>query len=209
MRTKIMTIAAVMLLVCTSANAQGKVRSITVGVAPLGYSHVNISLKDEKYKYDYKSYMNFNVGYERQFKGVVSLTEITYAQAKFDKYDLTGTSQWFDPTQKEDVKDFAITTYAGKTINPNKRIQFPVYIGIGGEYLSGGPLHNLAIDLAAKARVKFYISNNFGIYVGATGRYGYGMKSASKKSSNDYDSTKSYSIVPTMWAVDAGIVIEL
>lgn len=208
MRTRFMTIAAVMLLVCTSAYAEDKVRSITVGFAPLGYTHVNISLKDEKYKYDYKSYMNFNVGYERQFKGIVSLTEISYAQAKFDKYDLTGTSQWFDPTQQEDIKDFAVTTYVGKTINPNKRIQFPIYIGVGGEYLSGGPLHNLAIDLAAKARVKFYISDNFGIYVGAMGRFGYGSKSASEKSSSS-SSKQYYSVIPTMWAVDAGITISL
>ncbi len=172
----------------------------------MGFNHVSITLDDEEYHYDYKSYWNANIGYERQFKGVVSLTEFTYSKAKFDEYDLKGNSIWFNPAQTEDLTVMSVTTYAGKTINPNKRIQFPVYIGIGGEYLSGGPIHNLAIDLALKARVKFYITDKIGIYGGGTARIGYGMKKASEK---DASNKTYYSVVPTMWALDAGLVIGL
>ncbi|MBR4238788.1 MAG: DUF2715 domain-containing protein [Prevotella sp.] len=206
MKTNFFVIIIALLFASAGVKAQNKARSITFGFSPIGYNHVNINLDDEKYKYDYKSYWNANIGYEKQFKGVVSLTEFTYSHATFDKYDLTGTSEWFNPAQTEDLTTMSITTYAGKTINPNKRIQFPVYIGIGGEYLNGGPMHNLAIDLALKARVKFYFTNSIGIYVGATGKVGYGMKSASEKSAS---SKEYYSVIPSMLMLDAGMVITL
>ena len=203
---KHLAIIAAMLFVCKGALAQ--VSTLTLGYAPMGFTHVNITLDDEKYKYDYKPYMNFNLGFEKQFKGAVSLTEITYAQVKFDEFDLSTpiNTKWFNPVQQKDIKDFAITTYVGKTIFPEQRVQLPLYIGIGAEYLTGGPLHNLAFDLAAKARLKFYFSDSFGIYAGATARLGYGVKSASEK---DSSSSNSYGVVPTMWALDAGLVIGL
>lgn len=197
-----------LLAMCTSANAQKKATSINFGFAPYGYIHENIKLKDEKYKYDYKSYWSAVFGVEKQFKGVVSLTEISYARAKFDKYDLKGESVWFNPNQSEDIQDFTLIEYFGKTINPNKRIQFPVYIGIGGEYILGGPLHNLALDGAVKARVKFYVTDNIGIYAGGNARYGWGMKKANNDTSS-ISSDKDYSIGSIVWHIDAGVVIGL
>lgn len=195
-----------LLAMCTTAKAQEKATSLNIGFAPYGYIHEKITLKDEKYKYDYKSYWSAVLGLEKQLKGVVSLTEITYAQAKFDKYDLTGESQWFNTRQSEDIQDFTLIQYFGKTINPNKRVQFPVYLGIGGEYILGGPLHNIAIDGAVKARVKFYITDNIGIYAGGNARYGWGMKKASEDSSSK-SSDKDYSIGSIVWHIDAGLTI--
>ena len=195
-----------LLAMCTTAKAQEKVTSINIGFAPYGYIHENITLKDEKYKYDYKSYWSAVIGLEKQLKGVVSFTEISYAQAKFDKYDLKGASQWFNPYQSEDIQDFTLIQYFGMTINPNKRVQFPVYLGIGGEYILGGPLHNIALDGAVKARVKFYITDNIGIYAGGNARYGWGMKKASEDSSSK-SSDKDYSIGSIVWHIDAGLTI--
>ena len=208
MKTKFFTIVFTLLLVCIGAKAQDKARSIALGFSPFGYTHVNITYGDEKYKYDYKSIWGANIGYERQFKGVTSLTELTYLRASFDKYDLTGTSKWFNPAQEEDLTAISITTYAGKTLNPNKRVQFPVYIGIGADYASGGPIHNLILEGALKARVKFYITDKIGIYAGATGRIGYGFKSASEKSSKN-SSSKGYTIFPILAYADAGIIFGI
>jgi len=199
---------AALLAVCTTANAQEKVTSINVGFAPYGYIHEGIKLKDEKYKYDYKSYWSAVVGFEKQLKGVVSLTEVTYAQAKFDKHDITGNSEWFNPYQKEDIQDFTLTQYFGKTINPGKRVQFPIYIGIGGEYVLGGPMHNLALDGAIKARVKFFISDKIGIYAGGNARYGWGMKKANSDSSS-ISNDKDYTLSSVVWHIDAGVVFSL
>ena len=206
MKKTILAAITFMLALGTSIATAQEQQSLTVGVSPVGSIHANISLDNEEYKYNYESYWNVNLGYEGQFHGHVTLTEVTYAKAKFESYELTGNSQWFNPAQQEDVTDIALTTYYGRTIFPGKRVQLPLYIGIGGEYIKGGPLHNLAFDVAAKARLKFYISNSFGIYAGATGRWGFGAKSASEKSSS---STKMYSVIPSTLAFDAGIIISL
>ena len=186
--------------------AQDKVRSITIGVSPFGFNSANISLDSEDYTYHYKSYWNVNMGYERQLRGVIALTELSYSHAAFDEYDLNGHSEWFNEAQTEGLTSVALTFYAGKTILPNRRLQIPLYIGAGAEYLKGGPLHNLAFDIAAKARVKFYVNDNIAIFVGANGRYGFGSKSASEES---YSSKKKYSIGATNISFDAGISIGL
>lgn len=204
------TIIAIIALfaMCTSANAQQKATSINIGFAPVGSISETIKLKDEKYKYDYKSYWSAVVGLETQLKGVTSLTELTFAQAKFDEYDLKGTPRKFNPYQTENIQDFALVQYFGTTINANQRAQFPIYIGIGGEYLSGGPFHNLAVLGALKARVKYYITDNIGIYAGGNVRYGLGVKKASDDKSS-ISSDKDYSIGSLVWHIDAGVVISL
>ena len=197
-----------MMAICSVVNAQNKNTSIILGYGPVGSIHEKIVLDDEKYKYDYNSFWNANIGIEKQFKGVSTLTEISYAQGKFDKYDLTGTSKWFNPAQKDDIYSVSVTQFFGKTYNSNKRLQFPVYIGIGADYLNGGPFHNLLIDGALKARLKFFITDNFGIYGGVTGRMGWGSKSASESKSSS-SSSDSYLITNTSWSVDCGIMISL
>ena len=203
---KLFAIIAIFCAVSMNASAQDKTTSINIGFAPFGYIHEGIVLKDEKYKYDYKSYYNASIGIEKQFKGATSLSEFKYAAAKFDKYDLVGNSKWFNPFQTEDIFAVSFTQYIGKTINPNKRIQFPIYIGVGGGYLKGGPFHNFTIDGAVKARVKFFITNHIGIYAGGTARYGWGAKKASEKDEKNGD---MYSINNTQWSVDAGLTIGL
>jgi len=208
MKIRNLAIAIALLFACAEAKAQDKATSLNLGFSPFGIERININYGDEKYKYDYKSYWNANIGLEKQFKGAVSLTEISYAQAKFDKYDLTNPStKWFNPAQEDDIFIAAFTQYIGKTINPNKRVQFPLYIGIGGEYISGGQLHNITGNLAAKARFKFYITNNIGIYAGVTGKVGYGMKAA--HDDNDKSSKEYYDVIPFTFAADAGLVIGL
>lgn len=203
---KFVAIAVALFAISMNANAGDGTLSINIGFAPVGHIHETISLKPEKYKYDYNSYMNFNLGIEKQFKGVTTLSEFKYAQGKFDSYDLDGNSQWFNPKLTDDVFSVSFTQYFGKTINPNKRIQFPLYIGIGGEYLKGGPFHNLILDGAAKARVKFFFTNHIGIFAGGTFRLGWGAKSASESSNSNKD---MYSILNTQWSVDAGLTFGL
>ena len=205
---KFFAIIIALLSISINANAQEKATSINIGFAPFGSIQERISLKDEKYKYNYKSYWSAVAGLEKQFKGVTSMTEITYSSAKFDKYDLKGVPEQFNPYQTEDIQDFTLIQYVGKTINPNKRIQFPLYVGIGGEYILGGPFHNLAFDGAAKARVKFFITNNIGVYAGGNFRYGFGMKKADDDKSS-LSNTTDYSIGSIVWNVEAGITIGL
>lgn len=219
MKNKFFAIAIALLFTCPSVKAwsplslfgiltndYGGARNLTLGYTPLGYDHIKISMDDEKYKYDYKSYMNFNIGYETQTEGMSYITELAYAKAKFDKYDLTGASVWFNPAQTDDVTSIAFSQLYGRTINNFKRLQLPIYFGPRFEYLSGGPFHNLTINFCVKARLKFYITENIGIYVGGTGLIGWGSKKAHEKGSS---SSGHYNIVPTTAYVDAGLVIGL
>ena len=192
MKTKYFAVAVAMLFACTGAKAQEKSSSITIGFAPIGSISVNQSLRNYEFSYDYESYWNASIGYEKQLKGVVSLTELTYAQAKSNNL------KWPDA----DLTSVTLMTYAGKTFNRNKRLQIPVYIGIGGEYFRGGPLHNLAVDLGLKARVKFYITNHIALFGGVTGRFGLGTK----KTEN---SDEFYSLCPQTWALDAGLIFGI
>lgn len=196
-----------LLLFSYCAMAQEKVQTINVGFSPFGMTHAKISLSDEKYKYDYKSYWNINAAFEKQLAGVLSLSELSYSKAKFDEYDLKGTSEWFNPAQEKDLSSFSFTQYIGWTINPNKRVQFPLYLGVGFESLQGGPFHNLLFDIGAKARVKFYITDAIGAYVGATGKLGWGSKHAS-----DSDSSRSssfYTVSGSTIYFDAGVLIGI
>ena len=61
-------------------------------------------------------------------------------------------------------------------------------------------IHNLFFDLAAKARLKFYISNKFGIFVGATAKRGWGGK---KIESND---KIKLDLIDVNWNVNAGLI---
>ena len=196
-------VAVVALFACSmTAHAQTKVSSLTLGFAPIGDIQTAIKLDNEDYKYKYKSYWNANIGYEKQLKGAVTLTEISFVKAAFKDSTLTGNSVWFNPRNVDDVYMASVTQYVGVTINPNKRVQFPLYIGVGGDYINGGPLHNIMVSAAAKARLKFYFTNSIGIYVGASGRYGYGVKSASETSDGD-----SYGVSAFSWSADAGLII--
>jgi hypothetical protein len=218
MKTKIFAIALALLSVCTEANAQlgqvgkmltrdeGGARSLSLGFAPLGISHINITKDSEKYKYDYKSYMNFNLSYETQLFGLSHITELSYGKAKFDKYDLSGTSPWFNADQTKDISFYSLSMLACTTINKFQRLQLPLYLGPRFEYLSGGPFHNLTINLCGKARVKFYITDKIGVYAGVTGYIGWGSKKAHEKSDN---SKEHYTITPTAAYFDAGLLIGL
>lgn len=199
---KIILLTAAVLFVCNNIKADdGFAKSVIIGFGPVGYHHVNITHSDDKFKYDYKSYWSANFGYEKQFGGTTVLTQLFYSQGKFDKYVLKGTTDYFDPTQKDDVFSAGLTILAGTTINKYSRLQFPIYIGPGVEYMKGGPFHNIVGHLAVQVRMKFYFTDNIGFYIGGSGRVGYGYKGGSKEKDR-------YSIVPITAYADAGLVFS-
>jgi hypothetical protein len=194
-----------MMACCVSVNAQEKTKSIHVGFSPFGIPSAKLSYSKngEKYKYDYKSYWDLSVGYEKQFKGILSYTEFTYGHATNDKMNLKGTTAWFDPGYVKDINHYALTTYIGTSLNAPHRLQFPLYIGIGGEYVDGKPFRALAFDIAAKARVKFYVGDRFGLFAGANYRIGFGGQSFKK----DEAKSEIYSVTNSVFYVDAGAII--
>lgn len=201
-------IAVAMIACCVSVNAQekkDKTKSIHVGFSPFGNlsTKMSYSKTSEKYKYDYKSYWDVSVGYEKQFQKVISYTEFSYAHAAIDEMNLEGTTGWFDPEEVKAMNQFTLTTYIGKSLNAPHRLQFPVYIGFGGEYINGKPFDALCFNLAAKARVKYYVGDRFGIYAGANYRIGWGGQSFKK----DDNKSQLYSVTNSVFYVDAGVIV--
>ena len=205
---KLFATALCLFAFCVTTSAQSKATSLNFSYSPVGGIHEKIKLDDEKYNYDYKSVWAGTFSIEKQFKGASTMSEFTYLQGTFDSYDLNGTSSRFDPAQTEDIKSFSFTQYIGTTFNSEQRFQFPLYLGFGGSYLLGGPFHNISFDVAAKARLKFFITDNIALIGGITGRYGWGAKRANEKSTTS-TSSSSYTITNTQWYVDAGLSISL
>jgi len=215
MKAKFFLLALMVLFVSAQSSAQlgalmnpvenGGTKNLTIGFSPYGYTQYKIGMGDEKYKYNYKSCMNINLGYESNNEMFSKMMEFSYSWAKFDKSDLKGTSQWFNPNQTENITSIGVSIMAGKTLNSMNRLQFPIYFGPRLEYVKGGPFHNLTINACLKARVKFYFTDRFGIYVGGTGFIGWGSKKAHAKG----EKGDRYHITPLVGAVDAGLVINL
>ena len=208
MKTRTILFSLALMLSCVAANAQEKTTSITLGVSPYGYAKSVVYWdKDNDFTYNYKPTIGANICIEKQRKGLSSLTEISYYQGEFDKGEIDGKTMSYNMYQTEDFMQMALTQYWGGTLaGKNKRVQLPLYIGIGCGYVQGGPVHNVTGDIAAKLRLKFYISNHFGIYAGGTGRVGFGSKT-DKAVGGEKD--KHMLVGNLLCTADAGIIISL
>ena len=208
MKTRTIFISLALMLSCVAANAQEKTTSITIGASPYGYAKSVVYVdKDNDFSYFYKPTIGANICIEKQRKGLSSLTEISYYQGKFDKGEIDGQTMSYNMYQTEDFMQMALTQYWGGTLaGKNKRVQLPLYFGIGCGYVQGGPIHNVTGDIATKLRLKFYISNHFGIYAGGTARLGFGSKTDKAVGS---EKDKHMVVGNLLCTADAGIIISL
>lgn len=211
---KIFALAFAIIVVCTQASAfnllgtmralgPGSISSedsknLIIGFSPLGYSHYSLSRDDIKYKFDYKSYMNFNLGYESNLEDWGYLLQLDYAKAKFDK--LSVGNEEIAAAHPDDISIMGFECLFGKTFNSTRAVQFPIHWGPRLDYVKGGSFHHLTINAEIKARVKVYLSDRFGFYVGGTAYTGWG-----KKGKGEY----KYTIHGTNAYVDAGFIINL
>ena len=128
---------------------------------------------------DYPNSLNFSFTSEFIVKKYASVWEFSFGRFKLDSvtndyyYDLSE-----DMSSKADnLWNFAWTYYGGHVFHQYHRWQFPVYAGVGCQYLNGGLIHNFIPHVALKLRIKCYITNELGIFMGANGYIGlYGLK---------------------------------
>lgn len=134
------------------------------GYAPYGEMSIKMDKGDETQEtYKSESCYRAHFFYERMENGISSLWEAGYttAQVKSD-------AQSAFSTPLQTVNLYSLHYNLGITINKKRRLQFPLYAGIGAEYFSGEFKEDLLFSGTLKARVKFYISNTLGLYCGAT-----------------------------------------
>lgn len=199
-------VIAVVMMACVNASAQDKSRSLIGGFSPFGMMNAKLKHDGERYKYNYKSYWGVSLAYEKQLRGVSSMTEFSFAKASFDDYEIKGTPSTFNPYQTEGVSAFTLMEYFGRAINAGHRFQVPIYIGFGGTYLKGGPFHNLLINVGLKARMKFYVTDKLAVFGGGSLTYGFGSKSAGD---GDSFSKNSYSLTGLTIPVEVGLILGI
>lgn len=205
MKTKSLFWLIAMLLCVNVANAQKKSKSISISISPYGIAQSSIKTDGVKNKFDYKNVIGGSVAYESQRDGLSWLTELSFESAKFDKSKIPAPTTAFDVTKSDNFMHLGLTEYIGFTINKNKRIQFPIYLGIGGGYIKGGPIHNFTFDAAAKFRVKFYITNKIGVFAGVSGRYSIGSKKNQNETNGD---KKNLHVDNWLGTADAGVIFS-
>lgn len=202
----------VILFIFNCTTAQTKTHNLGLGVSPYGMNNAVIRYKtgneSEKMKIDYNSYKAAQLFYEKQFKGSGVMMEFSYAQADLEKVDKNILDK-YQPDLKLDEK---ITTYSFHlygiiTINKQKRVQLPIYLGVGGDYIEGGPVSALYGVATGKARLKIYLTNKFGIYGGYS--YDYGLTYRSLGSGSGTAPRVDRFISNQVQHVDAGITFSL
>ena len=207
MKTKFYVFFIVWMIVgIGGVHAQDLCNNIYVGFSPLGSSRVSFgeSDKDTNLRFDYKSCWNVNLSKEGMMKGFGYLTELTYGMGKFDKIkieDNYSNDLAAMASQADDIWTVSGAIYGGQVFNQGKRVQFPLYAGVGVDYINGGIIHNIMPFVGVKLRIKVYFTNSIGMWVGGN----YNIDFVGAKSFND----NNYSMKASRPFLDAGVVFSI
>ena len=155
---------------------QDQSRNIFIGVAPVASGNIDANLDGTICRLNYKPMYGASVGREILGNGRGVLFEAYYSRGKYDNLtvvegDATGLS-----IPETDASMLGANGYWVYTINANKRLQLPLYGGIGLGFVHNASFSGLNFNLGAKARVKFYFLDGFGIFAGVAAQYGAGFK---------------------------------
>ena len=97
----------------------------------------------------------------------------------------------------------------GQTLNPYGRIKFPLFVGPSLSYENFGPIHNLTLSMQGRARIKYFITRKFGVFVGLTGRYGWGSKKAHKYGVKAESTSESLGLNAWQFGLETGLSLSL
>lgn len=210
MKKRMLFIVAALMACCISVSAQETkgASSLTIGFSPFGTTKAKIKKDEEKYEYDYKTYWNVNAGYEKEWNNAFSvLFELSYAHASFDKYDLKGTTVMFNPAQDDDMNHVTAAAYAGMICLQGVRFQFPIYVGLGAEYLkSGKAIDTFVFDVLTKVRAKYYVTDKIAVFVGGNAKWGWG---GPKYTSDSGLKSNDYKVSHNVYNLELGVAIGL
>ena len=213
MKTKMFfaAIAATLVFSANSFAQDEKTLSIYAGATFVGFANTNLTHSSPKIKNSIKwtPIAGAQLGIEKRLGKVSTLWELEYAKFDYKSHDFDYMDR-FNPANFDKLDVFSFSGYAGKNIGKG-RVSVPLYIGLGLDYLSGYPMHNLSAHISAKARVRVYITNTFGMYVGATFKYGFlGSKSLwTENSKGEIDKSNSYSIKYMPLMLEAGMTFSI
>ena len=206
MKNRLFAIVIALMSVSIGVHAQDLCNNIYLGFSPLGSSSISFgeSDKDTNLKFNYKSCWNASLSKEGIMMGFGYLVELSYGMGKLDKVKIEESPSADIEAmayQADDIWNVSGAVYGGQVFNKGKRVQFPLYLGVGVDYTKGGIIHNIMPFLGVKLRVKAYITNSIGLWVGGN----YNLDFIGTKSFND----NTYTMRASRPFLDAGIVFSI
>ena len=108
---------------------------------------------------------------------VSSLFEASYLVGNLDSVQ-QGKQQLenWDPSSFNSLKTISLYYYQGINFLSGHRFQIPIYIGVGGNYNIASPIKGFVFNLAAKARIKLYITDRICLFGGGGWKGGLGTQ---------------------------------
>lgn len=184
MKTKNLLVSLTLLLVCVNISAQRPVKAayknLYVGCSPTGSQKITFKSSEDNidYTYRYKSYFDVTVAKEGRFRrtSLAHLIEFSYSNAKLDEIKLNNVK---GKTELSDVESVTLHSasagaYVGSVINNGRRVQVPLFLGVGLSYINGSPFHHLTPFFGLKGRLDIFITDRIGIWGGGSYRIGLG-----------------------------------
>lgn len=197
---------AVMAVMALGANAGS---SISIGVSPYGFNDVRFTSGNGKCEFKYTKQLAANLAYEWQKSSFSMLVEADMSKSSLKLDGIKKISDNFSDKMIKGLLDKDLYTYSadiyfGYVLFAKKRVQLPLYVGIGGSWMHHDDLYDLGtVNFAAKARVKFYFAYKWAIYAGATYKYGLMIPGKNHSYINDSDSPHYGALT-----LDAGVVFS-
>ena len=191
---KSLLLLAAMLAMGMTAHAENNrkwVKNFNVGVLA-GDAKFTNEVKD--YQGKYKLSGCTMTGYTAQFEAVSNGMRVQL-EGFYGKVD-TDPTEWkkegnppltYDTsTFKDEATAIGGMVWIGGTMGAKKRVQLPVYVGLGAVSLNEKPLDNVSFAIGLKARLTVYLTDGIGLFAG----YGWKM-SSSTTSSEGYQLTSA------------------
>lgn len=183
----------ILALICYVTNAQ----VFSLGASGTFYGQERIRLaqsKGEEYSEDNRFCPVYggSIFCEKIWSGVNLLFEGSYSTGKLSEH-VKGIME------SPSYSSISAMVFPGYTIRAKKRFQIPVYIGVGYNHIKTDLLNTGQIAFGAKLRMKLYVSNSVGIFIGGNWKGGYGT----------YKSGSNYNVYTRELSAECGLLVSL
>ena len=181
----------ILALICYVADAQ--VYSIGASGTFYGKERIRLAQSEDEYAEDniFCPVHGASIFYEKILSGTNMLFEGSYSKGKLSE-NVTG-------LMESAYTSVSAMVYPGWTIRANKRLQIPVYVGVGYNHITTDLLKTGQIAFGAKLRMKLYVSDAVGIFVGGNWKSGYGT----------YKSGINYDVYTRDLSAECGFIVSL
>jgi hypothetical protein len=218
MKTTKLFLALIMAMCMFATNASAdkdKTTNLLIGFTPMAaktMTSIKYNAKGApKDEFTYNKEFGITIGIERVINGMIVLPELRYFRGSFKKASLPSLGYAmpypFPYTEYDDLNDFGFMQWLGVTIGAKKRVQVPLMVGIGLDYLKGAPMNNLFFNYGAKARVKIYFTNKVGMFLG--GAYEGGMSHSNRGIPSGADSDDKFNLKRKVPYGEVGLTVTL